>query len=441
MIRLSALVLLLSCGTSVSGEDESEEGEQGSEGEGEQGSEGEGEQGSEGEGEQGSEGEGEQGSEGEGEQGSEGEGEEGSEGEGEPNVRLADLAPGVLRDLGRHQCDDLDGAPYACESVTDYSGFAYDSIGHQLLMFGGGHAATVQTDVRVLDLSGDLQWQSAYDSTPFADMTLDNLDMDHGLWRSTGHPLQRHTYDLLNHVAATDRLVLIPGADLILYSQGYPDDVPPQIAGGDVFEYDPNTRIWTNHPRGGWSGYGATSVDPISGEVLILASNGLWSYDPITHTAAQRLSVAGLSLSYAQNMVYAPSTDAHYYLRSDGIVFELRYDRDTPANSTIVEVATTGTRPAPANDVNTFPDSSETGWAYDDRRQRICGGVIAGTMYCFTPTTATFSAHDMVMESNTLAPQRVVFHTLQYDPRNDVFIFITDGAEIYTQHTAAWRPN
>jgi hypothetical protein len=100
-----------------------------------------------------------------------------------------------------------------------------------------------------------------------------------------------------------------------------------------------------------------------------------------------------------------------------------------------------GTPPTPASDVETIPDDSETGWAYDSARGRICGALSDATMYCFDPVTSTFSAHTLVAEDQSLPLDAIVFHTIQYDPVDDVFVFLTRGPDGYTRHTAVWHPD
>ena len=78
-----------------------------------------------------------------------------------PNPNL-NVPVNTAKDLGAYTSD----APCNPQTITDYSGFAYDSINHQMLMFGGGHAASARTDVDVFDLKASSpSWKSAYPST------------------------------------------------------------------------------------------------------------------------------------------------------------------------------------------------------------------------------------------------------------------------------------
>jgi hypothetical protein len=351
------------------------------------------------------------------------------------NPRFLGMAPGDLLDLGAYLCNDPADwkSGYPCATVTDYSGFTYDAKRHRMVMFGGGHAATARTDIRALDLSGALTWESDYPSTPWSEMTRANADLTKSIWVSTGHPIQHHTYDQLVYVPTTDRLLdMTPQTGRILYSTGYPADMPPESISTDVFEYDANTKHWQTFsapPR--WAPYGATSFDPPSGLVLAFGVNGLWSWDPVRHLAAKVLPLGDPAISYGQNMVYMPSIDAHLYVRADGIVFRVDFNRAKPADSRVSRVTTSGA--APAMRVDTLPDASETGWAVDSKRNRVCGGLLAGVFYCLDAATFTWTAHPL---GGSKPPQRFAFHTVQLDPINDVYIFLS----LDERHTYAWRP-
>ena len=129
---------------------------------------------------------------------------------GEPHPALVSLAG------NRHGISAPIPAPrpgdQPCEAITDYSRFTYDPVGHRMLMFGGGHATTFRDDVDVLSLSAGstLRWTSAYTPTPCADMTAGNFDATNGEWVTTGHPLARHSYDMLVWSAVTNELILLP---------------------------------------------------------------------------------------------------------------------------------------------------------------------------------------------------------------------------------------
>src|SRR5439155_2209961 len=121
------------------------------------------------------------------------------------NPTLFNLPANTALDLGTYTCKGPAGGSIPCGSITDYSGFVYDKNNHQMLMFGGGHAASFRDDVDVFKFD-TLKWNPAYTPTPCSQMTVgvtsggtdpDNRDLTNGTWKSTTHPISRHSYDML----------------------------------------------------------------------------------------------------------------------------------------------------------------------------------------------------------------------------------------------------
>src|SRR5215831_20481279 len=98
------------------------------------------------------------------------------------NPKLISIPQNTALDLGRFDGAAGGGVPncYTAEAITDYSRFTYDSVNHQMLMFGGGHASTPRTDVIKFDF-GTLQWTSMYPSMPESGITLANMDQTVGM--------------------------------------------------------------------------------------------------------------------------------------------------------------------------------------------------------------------------------------------------------------------
>src|SRR5262249_19495797 len=77
----------------------------------------------------------------------------------------------------------------------------------------------------------------------------------------------------------------------------------------------------------------------------------------------------------------------------------------------------------------TLPQARETGWAYDSVNQIIGGGISNVVFYTFNPLTRTWTGRIMQVQSPSGArPGELVFHCLDYDPVNSVFIFIATEA-------------
>ena len=300
-----------------------------------------------------------------------------------PNPRLAQLAPNTAVDLGRYQCGQPPDNSRDCAQITDYGRFIYDHTNQQLLMFGGGYAATHRTDVDVFSFQ-TLTWKSAYASTPCSGMRLANIDRDTGAWRSTGHPIARHTYDMMVMVDRPARLLLLnavtgPGGCVERPPAGVPD---PYRLDGRVATYDPSTRRWSysRASAGDWEPTAAAEWDPVSRKVVVIDSHFLWTYDPDTQEKKRHLEHTSPVL-YGKNLVYFPPNDRMYYIADGAAVFEVTLDRKDFAKSVITRV--TGI-------TGDIPNLRETGFAYDSAEKIIGGGVRDGIFYAYSPRARTW---------------------------------------------------
>ena len=372
-----------------------------------------------------------------------------------PNPTLSGIPANTALSLGEYKPAGLPGCHlwgdpnptvYDGSGVVGYSRFTYDSIHNQMLLWGGGHSTTPRTDVDVLDLNqASLKWQSAYPSTPIADMRLSNYNIATGGWISTGHPAAVHSYDQLTFVPSTGELLYLQNRSSPKSPCINEDElrVQPYITRGPIWSYNTNTKIWTPievTPGGEWSTftYVATEYDPVSGKVIILGGDGMSVYDPVTRVTSRFEGIRGGN--YAQNLVYFPPTDKMYYVMSNGTVYELTLNRGDFAKSTSIKMAgVTGTLPPRLLNGNT--DEGETGWAYDSVNQIIGGGILNGVFYAFDPVTKVWSSSVMQKSPADLSyniGSLSVTHVLDYDPVNNVFIFITSGGN-YKRYTWAYR--
>jgi len=346
------------------------------------------------------------------------------------NPRLAAIPANTALDLGRYECNQPTDNPDDCGLITDYSKFVYDAAGHQFLMFGGGHAVTHRTDVDAFDLQS-LKWKSAYPSTPCAQMRLGNIDPVKAAWRSTGHPIARHTYDMVVMADKPPRLLLLNGAGgggrcVELPSRPGPD---PYSIEGRIAAYDPTTRTWTYSAAsaGGWQPHAAAEWDPVSRRVIVLDQYALWTYDPDSQKKMkyERLTAA---LGYAKNLVYFPPTDRMYYFADGDAVFEVALARSDFSRSTLTRV--TGI----SGDI---PELVETGFAYDPLHQAIGGAIRNGVFYGYFPLTKKWVSRRIKLAPPGSRVTNVAFHALDYDPVNHLFFFITDP--LAGQRTWAFR--
>jgi hypothetical protein len=334
------------------------------------------------------------------------------------NPTLAGLPDNTALDLGYYDCVDRTGF-WDCRGITDYGGFVYDSDHHQMLMFGGGHATTFRDDIDVFHFDS-LVWRSAYASTPCDDMTEANMHPD-GHWRSTGHPYSVHTYD---------KIIYAPNAGCFLNlmkngtsGKGHCIDWSWN-PGPDtkIHHWDPDQNVWTVSKAGGLSGYGAAEYDPVSSMVVYIDRYGLWTYDPVNQVVTQYLNWIDGDIGYANNLVYFPPNQKMYFFARGETteVFEMTPDRSDWANTTVELV--TGVS-------GTKPNTSEAGFAYDVVNEVIGGGVKDNKFYIYDPITKSWQHMTPNVQSTSRdTVGKMDFHAIDYDPVNNVFIFITTRA-------------
>ncbi len=347
-----------------------------------------------------------------------------------PNPTLQAIPANTALDLGKYECaQPTDNTDY-CEAITDYSGMAYDSSRHHLLMFGGGHASTFRDDVDVFNFA-TLKWGSAYPSTPCSAMTAANTDDTHGRWISSNRPYSRHTYDLLIFAENTKELLLLSRE--IAGGRCTPAN-DPFYQGSTIAAFDPDLKTWNfSELHAAWS-LASAEYDPVSKLVVIVNQYGLWTYDPVTKTATKQLEqnqVPSDRLGYGNNLVYYPPNQRLYYIarESPTRVFEVKLDRNDLTKSSVTELS------AMSGEV---PNSDESAWIYDASHQRIGGGIKDGIFYAFDPTNSSWTKRVMVAQSsssNTVGT--LAFHAMAYDPVDQVFLFISDYAS--GRHVWAYR--
>jgi MYXO-CTERM domain-containing protein len=259
-----------------------------------------------------------------------------------------------------------------------------------------------------------------------------NLDPATGFWTSSGHPVQRHTYDLTILVPETHELVLLGGGAyagncLFGLDQGQLDQIAVKLA-----HYDVGAGTWTASAAGPQWGFAGSDYDPETG-LAVLFDGDLYTYDPATQAVAHHKSFAdlGIDFGYANNLVFFPPDQSFYYFTRGETtgVFRLALDRTDLAASTVTQLAPTGDAFA----------SDESGFAYDATNAIIGGAVRDGVFHAYDPAADAWIARTMDIDpaSESAAIGSVAFHALSYDPVNNVFLFIGDGAS--GRHTWAYR--
>jgi hypothetical protein len=337
----------------------------------------------------------------------------------EPHPRLSSLPDNSAIDLGPYTCSSPEDDPSGCQTITDYSGFVYDRLNHQFLMFGGGHSATHRTDVDSFSFKS-LSWTSAYPSTLCRDMRLANRGLVRGDWLPTGHPIARHTYDMLVMAENIQRLIVLGDVS----GQGgcvekSPPDKELYFLVGKVAMYDPVGRTWSYSAASndGWQDFASAEYDPVSGLIIVVDRYSLWTYDPITQVKVKRLSYTSGPMGYAKNLVYFPPSRKMYYIADGSVIFEVDVANASGARLSLRQVT---------DITGDIPTLAETGFAYDAVNQIIGGGVSKGIFYAYDPVRKAWVSRVIKPVQSGPSVGTVAFHALGYDPANNVFVFITD---------------
>lgn len=358
---------------------------------------------------------------------------------------FASLAPNHVQDLGAFTCTEIPGDTSGSTSrqSVDFCGMIYDGARRQMVTFGGGHASTNYDVVHTFKLD-TLQWVEEYPPTPAANITLANYDFDKGAWitGSDGGPyeraLARHTEDLLAIVG--DELIVLASVEgnQVCPSTGINSTLAFLNQLSKLPQYNFTTKTWSfsTTQSGGYAtqDWPGTAVDPVTGLVVIMGQvGGLETYDPTTRVRTTRIAsgflqdangnVISLSnLEYNNNLAYYPPGDCFYYFRS-GLalpngVFKLTLNRSNYAASFARQVTTTGTPP---------PTAFEVAARYDTKNHVFGVGPVNNIFYTFDPESAIWSPHTV----QGGAPGSQTFHMMDYDPVNNVFIFVTNQVDGY----------
>lgn len=353
-----------------------------------------------------------------------------------PVTDLSTLGDNSARDLGVYNCANVAADGITCRTITDFSGFSYDAKRRQMLMFGGGHSATMRDDVDQFSFT-TLKWKSTT-ADPNVSTTCDvmwvsgpanNYDVVNGRWISTGHATSRHTYDLRAVTKDGSELVILRNGDVA----GNQCSQPRYYAGtngGLIAHYNIDNKTWRFTVKPTWDRYSASEVDPVSGEIIVLDYlHGIWTYDPVAGTTPTKvLSFNNGKMGYANNLVYFPPNDKFYYFNgSAGRVWEVSLTRkaNTVTNASVQEIGDGG-----------GPKLPETGFAYDATNQVIGGGVYNNQFNVFNPVTKSWATTTIQVEGGGSVGTQA-FHSLDYDPVANVYIFISNAASGF--HVWAYR--
>lgn len=397
--------------------------------------------------------------------------------------QLTTLAANTARNIGAQTYWDSDPqwmqqggtspATYDLQAydITDFSGVAMDAARNRVLLYGGGHGHSQQTNIRALDLS-TLTWSNLATSTPAASMinSLDsNYDKANGSWISSGQPGARHTYNM-NVVRGNEMLCMSPRGMPFYLGATVTNDWT-SFWGGRMPRFNFTTGAWTYSQYGSgidsshgsvapfapWSFQSAACLDPVSNKILIAgmslaeSGGGIFLYDRDADIATTGASWPDPSVQHAETaLVYFPPNDKFYCFVFAGAapaniaVYEITLDRTTFSNSTLAgPLSTTGTPPGPLSN-NGTDYQRRCGFAYDSVNGIIGGQPMNGVFYTFAPVSRVWTATTMLVESGSAGTPQMGNNTLTFDPNSGCYIFIdhpgSGPTSSYPQNTWAYRP-
>lgn len=353
----------------------------------------------------------------------------GAGGAGATGSGLASLAPGTARNLG----------PYANptfaegSAITDYSSIVLDGTGRRMLLFGGGHGPSQETDIRALDLD-TLRWSSLYAPTPVREMTRANCDADLGRYRTTNQPTARHSYNLT--------LVRERRFYMLCY-RGMPDHLDGVLGtgngwGGRICWYDFDRAQWSYsriaEADTPWYFASAAALDPASGRIVVAGLNAqagegaLWVYDPDADAVARG---PALDVGYSHDLVYHPPSDRFLALQSDGRVWEIALDRMVLARSRVTAIAVRGEPPQAKIGIT-------CGYAFDAERGVIGGNVIDGSFHAYDPAARAWTRLRIDVERGSQGTPAQAYHCLDFDPASGCYVFLSTPLYGSGQAATTW---
>lgn len=340
-------------------------------------------------------------------------------------ANFSTMTPGVALDMGKYTPAYMTGCDKYPTSITDFSGFTYDSAHNKMLMFGGGHSATPRTDVDGLDLNSTaISWASEYPTTPLSAQVVSNYDSVHANWISTGHPTTRHTYDELVYAPNVGELIMLAKTNLGAWCR---DPLMVEPNDGYIWHYNPVTKKWRYTSPLTWGGSevaNGAEYDPVSGNVIGISRYDLIVYNPISGLAT-RYAISRPEIGISGELVYYPPNQKMYMMLPDGSALEIALNRSDYSKTVFTDIIPTGaTRPFPVI-AGTASSDGETGWAYDTQNRIIGGGVADGVFYAFDPSARTLKAVTMTTSSGNAVGSLMRMHTIDYDTADNVFVFMT----------------
>jgi hypothetical protein len=348
-----------------------------------------------------------------------------------PDPRFAALAPGEALDLGPFACEEIAGETRgACKRITDDAALRYDARNHRLWLSGRG--GTSNDALFFFDLS-TARWSAAYAATECSARTSANHSDALGAWLSGSagpfpRPVASPGKDMVVFVPELNELVVLARGEV--FADGCSTtQVDAEV--GRVAHWNVDAGAWRFTDAGvdAMPDYGAAfeswEYDERSRLIIGVGQAGLYTYDPfagIKRRVATDLDPTNNGFSNA--LVATDDGGLLYFDFARAGVYRVELDRSALFQSRITRITSTGG----------YPTLPQPAFAWDGRRRRVGGAVEAGVMWFFDPASATFST-ETIGDGGVGTMQ---MHCLDYDPVDDVFVFVTTLEGGY--RTWAYRP-
>ena len=384
---------------------------------------------------------------------------------------LAGMQPNTLRRLADFTSPAIApsfGDTQPLIHVTDQAMMAYDAKRRVMLQIGGGHAGSNNDAMHRFDLTS-LTWSTDYTPTPQQDWLQSNYDFTRGAWLASPsglsdgpypRPSMRHTEQC--NVVVGDEFIMMKfvegnGIDVAGTWTTNADYTLVTRCGAQIAHYNIDSHLWSwpgavtcfpgDPNTGNTGGWPAALYDEVSGLILVVTRDSMFTYDPVNHVRTRIKGVGIVAMDTCMPMAHYPPKDTattrtYYWLNCSGAyagrVWEIVFNRTTPTATTIAEVTTTGTfvtQVKSSNPSTGDPTSGEKSADYDPITQWIISGPIvnSGVVYfnLFDANTYTWTSVTPDAPADGVWPSYLLTHNGRIDPVTGAWVFVDYGAKTW----------
>jgi len=294
--------------------------------------------------------------------------------------------------------------------ILAYSGGVYDSVQHQLLIFGGGHADYWGNEVCAFS-PATLSWKRMYEPDARARYTNGNIDNIKGKLKDSDKPYTRHSYNHLCFVTSAASMFIFGGC-----GPGWGDIRPTCPAPPDCWSYSVADNKWAllYAGRGTRSGYAMACCYDAKRDVVWayghdsrLSRFDLKTKTWSTHTIRPAIDYVGL---YNFHMLHLPKDDKILLVGNDTCTI----DASTQAS----------------HRYSLKNASGKAGLAYLPDQDTVLYVPLPGGETGPEYRTEIFDctkAQWQKIQSKGLAARGAVWNRLQYDPVDNVVLLVVDS--------------